>query len=107
MGWSTLDEHTEFEQDTAAFTRDCLARPAEAQAQRGSGSLCPPPERSCGLLDLSEWQELLVIALGNVNHELLGAFRELPREESWKKNSMPISHGVPLCTGTKTGSVTG
>lgn len=44
------------------------------------------------LLDLSEWQELLVIALCNVNHELLGTFREFPREESWKKNkNMTIS----------------
>lgn len=44
------------------------------------------------LLDLSEWQELLVIALCNVNHELLGTFWEFPREESWKKNKkMTIS----------------
>lgn len=44
------------------------------------------------LLDLSEWQELLVIALCNINHEFLGTFWEFPREESWKKNkSMTIS----------------
>jgi len=44
------------------------------------------------LLDLSERQELLVIALRNINHQLLGTFREFPREESWKKNkNMTIS----------------
>lgn len=112
--WSTLDEHTKFEQDTAAFTRDCLVRPAVLRhstdvlrREQGSGlagQLPSPTPRTLpcawntgnGLLDLSEWQEFLVIALGNVNHEFLGALRELPREESWKKNnSMAISHCVP------------
>lgn len=57
--WSTLDEHTKFERDTAAFTRDCLARPVvlrhtHRSAQESTGlwphwttPLSPPPECSC------------------------------------------------------------
>ncbi|KAL2299137.1 hypothetical protein Nmel_014755 [Mimus melanotis] len=74
--WSTLDENTKFGQDTAAFTRDCLARPAVLRhkqvLRRAQGCvslhntpLPTPRTLLCasntgnGLLDLSERQELL------------------------------------------------
>lgn len=56
-----------------------------------TGSLCPrvhlraQANSGCEAetSDLSQGQKLLVVAFGDVDHQLLGTFWELAREESW------------------------
>ena len=67
-----------------------------------SGSLCPQvhlraqanSRHKAETLDLCQGQKLLVVALGDVNHQLLGTFWELPWEESWGKKDL-VNHKEP------------
>lgn len=67
-----------------------------------TGSLCPQVHlraqvnstRETETLDLSQGQKLLVVALGDIDHQLLGTFGKLPREESWGKKDL-VKHGEP------------
>lgn len=106
-----LSKYTKFKHDIATFHKVLLAGAVVLIAQSGDMPLqtaeltkhpSHPPEFPVvplllwntvnRLLDLSKWQELLVIALCNINHQLLGAFWEFSREEPWKtKKSMNAS----------------
>lgn len=60
------------------------------------GSLCPQvhliaqanSRREAGMLDLCQGQKLLVVTLGDINHQLLGTLWKLPWKQSWGKKDL-------------------